>query len=190
MTPKFDKFIDRLRSKLVTEMSLSMRPITVDPFKYTEVWDKSKHMSEFIETRKIFGTDFNIHLIQSNDHIRFFVFREEELSFYIEGFLEDDDGISIIMCAKVYSSGVPMEYLYKEFLLEHFKYILSDSLQTRKGFGVYVNLTIDSDVNVSVVDDDTGNLVQDDVSHKDIMKYHGSDPKHINYVFKVTKIKL
>lgn len=171
MGERFNIFCKRI----LKEMSVKAKPIRAPYSHYQDKWRAAKFNAEYIEDFSIVGQDFKVYSLTSDQHIQLFFIQDDNIFIYLEFFLEDDDGITILFMWKVGAIGPMMPSLFKKYLLVNFKYVMSDASHTPQGFNVYYDLSKDPAVETSIVYDDRVVILDE---NDDLTNYYGSEAKH------------
>lgn len=151
--------------------------------KWEQFKDDSKKVRGFLSEQ--FG-QVDVFVFSDNHINRFFFFVGDNLWGTVETSLLEDSGIKIRETIKCVSLGLYMSDVFKDYFLENFVYILSDSHHTQDGFSLYKRLARDSSVKFTVIDDDTRQHIPLE-NPEDLKQYYGKG-KH-NYVYKIEKNK-
>jgi hypothetical protein len=102
----------------------------------------------------------------------------------VEAAILRDGGLRIKETVKCVSLGLYLSDIFKDFFLENFLYILSDSYHTSEGFSFYKRLAADPLIQFTVVDENT----KEEITLKssdELDNYYGR--KKENFVYKISK---
>jgi hypothetical protein len=145
-------------------------------------WEEDKDISTDFDSFKTKYGDLVLVKSCISDLNRFFFFVNDTLRGLIEYVPIEDEGILVKETINVGSLGFYMSDIFKNFLLKHFRYILSDSYHTVEGFGVYKRLLKDSEIDFTVVDKNT-KAEQKPETEEDLVKYYGKGKS--NFIYRI-----
>lgn len=171
---------------LLSEMSAPW-PNFSNSIKYAhKKWENSKNESRKIEgfLSEQFG-EVEVFLHTENDINQFFFFISDNLWGIVEAQLLKDGGLRIKETVKCASLGLYMSDVFKDFFLENFSYILSDSYHTESGFSLYKRLAKDSDIKFSIMDIDAKTEIILD-NPENLKNYYGRGKD--NFIYKIEKV--
>lgn len=171
---------------LVGEMSAPWPDYTNPVFSANRKWKEcekdSRKIKGFISEQ--FG-QVDVFLCSENDINKFFFFVGDNLWGTVETRLLQEGGIQIRESIKCVSLGLYMSDVFKDYFLENFSYILSDSYHTDDGFSLYKRLAKDSSLKFTIIDDNTKQQIE--LENPDDLKNYFGKGKH-NYIYKIQKI--
>jgi hypothetical protein len=174
-----------LYKMLVKEMSAPW-PDYSNPVKSTHrKWEECKYKSKKIKgfLSEQFG-EVDVFLCVEQHSSRFFFFIKDNLWGTVEVSVLRNNGIQIRETLKCNSLGLYMSDVFKDFLLENFSYILSDSYHTSDGFSVYRRLAKDPSIKFTVIDSNTDVEITLE-NPEDLENYYGRDKQ--NFIYKIQK---
>lgn len=170
---------------LVKEMSAPW-PDYSNPVKSTHrKWEECKNKSKKIKgfPSEQFG-EVAVFLCTENNSNRFFFFVKDNLWGTVDTQLLQYGGVQIKETLKCNSLGLYMSDIFKDYFLENFSYILSDSYHTADGFSLYRRLSKDPVIKFTIIDSNTDEEITLD-NPDDLDNYYGKG-KH-NFVYKIQK---
>ena len=174
-----------LYNSLVAEMSSPWpdysNPVRSAHLRWEDCKNKSKKIEGFLSEQ--FG-EVVVFLCIEKDLNKFFFFVDDNLWGVVDTKLLQNGGIQIKETIKCVSFGLYMSDIFKDYFLENFHYILSDSFHTADGFSLYKRLANDSTIKFTVVDDNTNEEIVLNNSDE-LEKFYGKG-KH-NFVYKIQK---
>lgn len=173
---------------MFNEMSGVAKPMSVNIQAETDYWEKYKSSFEFLDTVKVGITEFDFWFFHMHQYLQIYLLREGDPNYKITGDITDDSkGFAISSCIRLSQTGIYIEDVYAVILLNHFQYVQSDNLHTRRGYQIYKKLTMRDDVIVDVVDDTTDEIVVHNVAFDELDNYYGKGKEQ--YIFRVSKTK-
>lgn len=174
--------------ELLTYQSIYAKHINDSPEKFNKLWNKNKNISKYIGNFELQGIILNIYLIQLGDILEIYMFDDtnEYILIFLNFFLEPNGGISIEYVWKRGATGINMSDIFSEFLLSHFKYILSDNTHTFRGLHIYQRLVNDPAIKVTVIDQ-LEHIEIPIMPNTSIQSYWGPEDRKFHYIFKIEK---
>ncbi len=170
---------------LVKEMSAPW-PDYTNPIKSTHrKWEECKNTSKKIKgfLSEQFG-EIDTFLCKENNTNRFFFFVKDNLWGTVDTQPLQNGGIQIKETLKCNSLGLYMSDVFKDFFLENFSYILSDSYHTEDGFSLYRRLSKDPVIKFTVIDSNTNNEITLE-NPEDLENFYGKGKQ--NFIYKIQK---
>lgn len=170
---------------LVGEMSAPW-PDYTNPIKSTHrKWEECKNTSKKIKgfLSEQFG-EVDVFLCSESNSNRFFFFVKNNLWGTVDTQLLQYGGIQIKETLKCNSLGLYMSDIFKDYFLENFSYILSDSYHTADGFSLYKRLAKDPDIKFTVIDSNTEEEFE--LENPDNLNSYYDKGKH-NFIYKIQK---
>jgi hypothetical protein len=175
MMPLFEKFI----KSLILEMPSRAKLFSVSHPEAQEIWNKQKDNVEFLSTEKFNNQEYDIYIqFFGEDIVKLYICPTESqvLVAYV-AFDKIVNGIEINNIWTVSGSRLGiMEDLYIDFLVENFKFIRSDFIQTDRGFQLYKLFQKNPKVSFFIYD----NIEEKEIpinQNDNINQYFGSDNK-------------
>lgn len=156
-------------------------PISYAKKKWEFAKDKSRKIPGFVSEQ--FG-EVEVFLHTENHVNNFFFCVDDNLWGIVEASILRDGGLRIKETVKCVSLGLYMSDVFKDFFLENFLYILSDSHHTSHGFSLYKRLASDPIIQFIVVDENTKEEMTLN-SPDELDNYYGR--KKENFIYKISK---